>query len=177
MGDQTFYDIYLVSTLEQTPQVDKIKDMCRKNGWEFTTPFGKLGELPMQSRQKAVETSSHVVLAITKDDCLMQNVKDSMTIEMAFESVKNGEIGGRVIPIRCCDRDFLPLLLRSLVGISIDDDDLEARMKITIDKGIRREREAQCRSMSGELKYLIPDVCNRTVTQNPAGINNPMDRI
>lgn len=141
--DQTFHDIYLVYTSKPLlPHVDKIKEMCQSNGWKFTTPYdGKADVRLMQSVEEAILTCSYVVLLITEDDCSIKSGKYNMPVEMAF-SVESGKIGGKVIPIRCCDKDSLPLQLGCLVGSTIDDDDLEERMIKTIDKEIRKKREA-----------------------------------
>ena len=141
--DQTFYDIHLVYTSKPLlPHVDKIKEMCLSNGWKFTTPYdGEADVRLMQSVEEAILTCSYVVLLITEDDCSMKSGNYSMTVEMAF-SVESGKIGGKVIPIRCCGKDSIPLQLRCLVGSTIDDDDLEERMIKTIDKEIRKKREA-----------------------------------
>ncbi|XP_030834361.1 uncharacterized protein LOC115918441 [Strongylocentrotus purpuratus] len=126
-----------------------MKKLIQKNGWKMTTPFeSKLGEPVLKSIEKDVSNSSHVVYLITKEDGENENVNHTMTIEMAFQSLTDKGLGGRVIPVFCCDISFVSPKLRSLTGANIHDEALEGRLSRSIDVNIRKKREEEYRSVS-----------------------------
>ena len=146
-----FYDIYLLSSSKKAPDFLKMKKLIQKNGWKMTTPFeSKLGEPVLESIEKDVSNSSHVVYLITKEDGENENVNHTMTIEMAFQSLTDKGLGGRVIPVFCCDTSFVSPKLRSLTGANIHDEALEGRLRKSIDMNIRKKREEEHHSVSGE---------------------------
>eukprot|EP00057_Strongylocentrotus_purpuratus_P004411 XP_003728642.1 PREDICTED: uncharacterized protein LOC100892377 [Strongylocentrotus purpuratus] len=130
-----------------------MKNLIHGNGWKMTTPFdSKLGEPVLKSIEKDVSNSSHVVYLITKEDGEHENVNHTMTIEMAFQSLTDKGLGGRVIPVFCCDTSFVSPKLRSLTGANIHDEALEERLRKSIDMNIRKEREEEYRSGSEPLQ-------------------------
>eukprot|EP00057_Strongylocentrotus_purpuratus_P005331 XP_003730717.1 PREDICTED: uncharacterized protein LOC100891968 [Strongylocentrotus purpuratus] len=148
-----FYDIYLLSSSKKTTYFRKMEKLIQRNGWKMTSPFdGKLGVPILKSIEKDVSNCSHVVYLITKEDRENENVDITMTIEMALKSVTGKDLGGRVIPVFCCDMSFVPLKLRTLTGVNIRDKALEERLRKSIDLNIRKEREEEYSSVSGCLR-------------------------
>ncbi|XP_063957391.1 uncharacterized protein LOC135154585 [Lytechinus pictus] len=149
-----FYDIYLWASSKNTDHFRKMKDCIHSNGWKMTSCFDqKLGELETQSIENDLLKCSHMVCLITKDDCKTNNIKQLMTIEMAIQSLPSTTgkgLAGRVIPIRCdVPESSLPSQLKALTGASIDDRDLEERLRKSINTNIRREREEKVKNVSG----------------------------
>nr|XP_054757836.1 uncharacterized protein LOC129263945 [Lytechinus pictus] len=141
-----FYDIYLWASSKDTDYFRKMKDCIHSNRWKMTSCFDhKLGELVTQSIENALLKCSHMVCLITKDDCKTDNLQQLMTIEMAIQSLPRTTgkgLEGRVIPIRCdVPESSLTPKLKALTGASIDDRDLEERLRKSINTNIRMERE------------------------------------
>lgn len=64
-----------------------------------------------------------------------------MTVEMALQLAYNvGELAGKVLPIRCCNKRSLPLVLQALTGAHIDEESFEERLVATIDTKTRKSR-------------------------------------
>ncbi|XP_063951602.1 uncharacterized protein LOC129257079 [Lytechinus pictus] len=151
MANDKMKDVYFVSSSDKTPHFKKMKDMFLQNGWTFTSKVdAPLGEPVMNNAEEAVCTHKHIVVLFDKGDCIQKFGEYNMTMEMAFLSLRENEIGRKIIPIRCCDEKLVPLRLRCLRGRAINDDDLEEKMKQAIGKRIKIEREAQLCSVSGE---------------------------
>eukprot|EP00057_Strongylocentrotus_purpuratus_P014658 XP_011669132.1 PREDICTED: uncharacterized protein LOC100890171 [Strongylocentrotus purpuratus] len=149
LSQQEFFDIYLLASSKETAYFSKMKNLIQRNRWRMTTPFeSKLGVPVLESIEKAVLNCSHVVYLITKEDCERKDANHTMTIEMAFQSLKDNGLGGRIIPVFCCDMSFVPLKLRSLTGVNIRSEELEERLRKTIDVSIREDREEEYRSVS-----------------------------
>ncbi|XP_041474374.1 uncharacterized protein LOC121423115 isoform X4 [Lytechinus variegatus] len=137
MANDKMKDIYFVSSSDETPHVQKMKDMFQRNGWTFTSKFdAPLGEPVMNYAEEAVRTHKHIVVLFDEGDFTNKIGEDNMTMEMAFLSLGQNEIGRKIIPIRCCDKKLVPFRLGCLRGRAINDDDLEKKMIQAIGKGI-----------------------------------------
>eukprot|EP00057_Strongylocentrotus_purpuratus_P018133 XP_011672607.1 PREDICTED: uncharacterized protein LOC100891758 [Strongylocentrotus purpuratus] len=149
LPQKVFYDIYLLSSSKKTSYFLKMKNLIQRNEWKMTSPFdSKLGEPVLKSIEKDLSNCSHVVYLITEEDCVKENVDITMTIEIALKSVTHKGLGGRVIPVFCCDISIVPPLLSRLTGENIDDEALEGRLSRSIDVDIRKKREKEYRSVS-----------------------------
>ena len=125
----------------------RVMDICARNGWKlkvFDENTGMGGPVH-EAIADILINSSHLLLIITEADCARYTKGEMcMTVEMAFQlAYSKGELSGKVIPIRCCNKRSLPLLLQALTGAHIDDETFALRLVETIDTSIRAEREAQ----------------------------------
>nr|XP_054756980.1 uncharacterized protein LOC129263083 [Lytechinus pictus] len=151
LSQEQFYDIYLYASSKDTQYFLTMKQLIHRIGWKMTSCFDlELGEPVMGSIEKALLKCSHVVCLITRDDCNHEvNVERTMTIEMTFQSLKDKGLSRSLIPIYCgVPESSLPLSLRALRGVSIEDHDLEKLLRNSIDVSIRKKREEEFRNVS-----------------------------
>ncbi|XP_030834362.1 uncharacterized protein LOC100891758 [Strongylocentrotus purpuratus] len=168
LPQKVFYDIYLLSSSKKTSYFLKMKNLIQRNEWKMTSPFdSKLGEPVLKSIEKDLSNCSHVVYLITEEDCVKENVDITMTIEIALKSVTHKGLGGRVIPVFCCDISIVPPLLSRLTGENIDDEALEGRLSRSIDVDIRKKREKEYRSVSGKIAERLQGASSSQPQQAP----------
>ena len=91
-----------------------------------------------------------MIVLITDEDCRRYKAKEndlsSYVVEMAFQlAFLKKSLAGRIIPIRTCAKDQVPLRLLALTGACITDDNIEGLLKISIDTSIRAQREKENR--------------------------------
>eukprot|EP00057_Strongylocentrotus_purpuratus_P004954 XP_003729842.1 PREDICTED: uncharacterized protein LOC100892159 isoform X1 [Strongylocentrotus purpuratus] len=135
-----FYDIFLVHS-GKSENTKKFQKICDRHKWvvESTVPIGAPTH---EDIERMLNSSTHLALIITESDCIKyKNQELSMTVEMALQLAYNqGELAGKVLPIRCCNKRSLPLVLQALTGAHIDEDSFEERLVATIDTKTRKSR-------------------------------------
>ncbi|XP_041468369.1 uncharacterized protein LOC121418520 [Lytechinus variegatus] len=141
-----FYDVFLFHT-GKSDGTEKFQRMCERHGWTLKSSDTIPAAAPVHAAiEKILNTSTHLVLIITESDCINYKKGEMcMTVEMALQLAYNdNNLLGRVLPIRCCNKRSLPLLLQALTGAHIDDESFENRMIATINT---KTREARMREM------------------------------
>eukprot|EP00057_Strongylocentrotus_purpuratus_P029642 XP_011684116.1 PREDICTED: uncharacterized protein LOC100890675 isoform X2 [Strongylocentrotus purpuratus] len=139
-SNDEFFDIFLVHT-GKSENTKKFQTICDRHKWvvKSTMPVGT----PVhQEIERMLNSSTHLALIITESDCIRyKNREMSITVEMALQLAYNvGELAGKVLPIRCCNKKSLPLVLQALTGAHIDEESFEERLVDTIDTETRLSR-------------------------------------
>ncbi|XP_063956663.1 uncharacterized protein LOC129261109 isoform X1 [Lytechinus pictus] len=141
-----FYDVFLFHT-GKSDGTEKFQRMCKQHGWTLKSSDTIPATAPVHAAiGEILSTSTHLVLIITESDCINYKKGEMcMTVEMALQVAYNRDtLSGKVLPIRCCNKRSLPLVLQALTGAHIDDESFENRMIATIKT---QTREARMREM------------------------------
>nr|XP_054759854.1 uncharacterized protein LOC129265981 [Lytechinus pictus] len=141
-----FYDVFLFHT-GKSDGTEKFQRMCKRHGWTLKSSDTLPATAPVHAAiGEILSTSTHLVLIITESDCINYKKGEMcMTVEMALQVAYNRDtLSGKVLPIRCCNKRSLPLVLQALTGAHIDDESFENRMIATIKT---QTREARMREM------------------------------